>query len=114
GRVQVERETPLVRVEILEVESVAPADIVVLLLGQLDLDDLGTELRELPDAGRTRPGSAEIDNADVGERHAPLLRGQTLPSRHLTSLLGSSCGSVLGLGIRQLDDSPSAERTATA
>jgi hypothetical protein len=67
-------------VEVLKIESVPTADVVVLFFGQLDLDDLGTELRQLPDARGAGPGPAEVDDTDAGQRHLSSRRGQVLTS----------------------------------
>ena len=64
---EVEGHRALVAVQILEVEAVARR-VAVDVGARLDLDDAGSHVGELPDAGRSRARAGEIDDGVGGER----------------------------------------------
>ena len=66
---QVERQRPLVAVQILEIGAVAAAaGRVGMLAGRLDLDDIGAPIGELPHRGRTGAMRGQIDHPVAVER----------------------------------------------
>src|SRR6202007_3352812 len=65
---EVERDAAFVGVEVLEVEAVALVLGALLLAGSLYLDDLGAEVAELADTGRTGARAGQVDDTDMGQR----------------------------------------------
>src|SRR6185437_1080125 len=66
GLFEVERDAALVAVQVLEIEAM-PLAAEALVLGGLDLDDLGAPVRELTHAGRPRAHARQIDDLESGE-----------------------------------------------
>src|SRR4051794_16451694 len=66
---QIERQRPLVAVQILEIGTVAAAaGRIGMLAGRLDLDDIGAPIGKLSDGGRPRPMRGQIDHPVAVER----------------------------------------------
>src|SRR6516165_6493638 len=67
---QVERQAPLVAMQVLEIEALAPraGNIAPRFARRLDLDDIGAPIGELAHRGRPGASMTQIENGKTGER----------------------------------------------
>jgi hypothetical protein len=71
GRFQIEPHHALVAVEVLEIEAVAPAGVILgRLFRRFDADDVRAPVRKMAHARRAGPGARQIENGDAFERKA--------------------------------------------